>query len=77
MYARKDIVLLDDVLSALDGKTEELVVDRLLGPHGLFRELKSTVILITHASKLSKQGDAYSKLIFKLVISAWRITLWS
>lgn len=49
VYAKTDIVLLDDILSALDSKTEKLVVDRLLGPEGLFRKLKSTVVLITHS----------------------------
>ena len=49
VYAKSDIVLLDDILSALDSKTEKLVVDRLLGPEGLFRKLKSTVVLITHS----------------------------
>jgi ATP-binding cassette, subfamily C (CFTR/MRP), member 1 len=51
VYAKSDIVLLDDVLSALDSKTEKLVVDRLLGPDGLFRKLKSTVVLITHSTR--------------------------
>jgi ATP-binding cassette, subfamily C (CFTR/MRP), member 1 len=51
VYAKPDIVLLDDVLSALDSKTEKLVVDRLLGPDGLFRKLKSTVVLITHSTR--------------------------
>lgn len=51
VYARNDMVLLDDVLSALDAKTERLVVDRLIGPEGLFRELGTTVILITHSTQ--------------------------
>jgi ATP-binding cassette subfamily C (CFTR/MRP) protein 1 len=51
VFAKPDIVLLDDVLSALDSKTEKLVVDRLLGPDGLFRKLKSTVVLITHSTR--------------------------
>lgn len=46
-----DIVLLDDVLSALDAKTEHNVVERLLGPTGLLRKLGTTVVLATHASK--------------------------
>jgi ATP-binding cassette, subfamily C (CFTR/MRP), member 1 len=54
VYARPSIVLLDDVLSALDARTERLVVDRLFGKNGLLKQLKSTVVLVTHASKLSK-----------------------
>ena len=49
MYARQDIVLLDDVLSALDASTEQAVVDRLLGKKGIFRKMGSTVVFATHA----------------------------
>lgn len=66
LYAKPDIVLLDDVLSALDGKTERLVITNLLGPQGLFRKFRSTVVLITHSTRhfhladhiavLSKEG---------------------
>ncbi|KAH0287053.1 P-loop containing nucleoside triphosphate hydrolase protein, partial [Aureobasidium sp. EXF-3399] len=49
VYARKAIVLLDDVFSALDAKTEELVSERLLSKHGLFKKHDTTVILATHA----------------------------
>jgi ATP-binding cassette subfamily C (CFTR/MRP) protein 1 len=51
IYAKPNIVFLDDVLSALDSKTEKLVVDRLLGPNGLFRKLKTTVVLITYSTR--------------------------
>jgi len=49
VYAGKAIVLLDDVFSALDAKTEELVFERLLSKHGLFKKNNTTVILATHA----------------------------
>ncbi|KAE9373193.1 putative multidrug resistance protein [Stipitochalara longipes BDJ] len=49
VYARRDIVVLDDVLSALDARTEQTVVDRLLGESGLFRQLGTTVLLVTHS----------------------------
>jgi ATP-binding cassette, subfamily C (CFTR/MRP), member 1 len=51
VYARRNLVILDDVLSALDVTTERHIVDNLIGPKGLFKELGTTVILITHASK--------------------------
>jgi ATP-binding cassette subfamily C (CFTR/MRP) protein 1 len=51
VYARPDIVILDDIFSALDGRTERTVVDRLLGRSSLFRELGTTVILITHSGE--------------------------
>jgi ATP-binding cassette, subfamily C (CFTR/MRP), member 1 len=52
VYSRNDIVILDDVLSALDGKTQTMVAEQLLGRQGIFRKLKTTVVLVTHASKL-------------------------
>ena len=55
LYSRCDIFVLDDVLSALDAKTTALVVDRLFGRDGLFRKLRSTVILVTHSSKSSNR----------------------
>lgn len=51
MYSRPEIIILDDVLSALDSKTEAHVAERLLGHDGIFRRQGTTVILITHASK--------------------------
>ena len=51
MYDRKDILLLDDVLSALDTVTEQLIIDRLLGAKGLLRGLGTTVVLVGHACK--------------------------
>jgi ABC-type multidrug transport system fused ATPase/permease subunit len=51
VYARRAVIILDDVLSAVDAKTENVIVDRLLGVNGIFKTLGSTVILATHASK--------------------------
>lgn len=51
VYARRSLVILDDVLSALDATTERRIFDRLIGPKGLFKELGTTVLLITHAGK--------------------------
>ncbi len=42
---------MDDVLSALDVSTERNIIDKLIGPKGLFKELGTTVVLITHAGK--------------------------
>ena len=44
--------MLDDIFSAIDCKTEASIVERLFGTSGLFKKLGSTVILVTHASKL-------------------------
>ncbi|KAG9247609.1 putative multidrug resistance protein [Calycina marina] len=51
VYSRPEIVILDDVLSALDAKTEAHVAENLLGPKGIFKQRGTTVILITHATQ--------------------------
>jgi len=53
VYSRPHIVILDDVLSALDVTTQGHVVERLFGQTGLFRRLKSTVLLVSHACQSS------------------------
>ncbi|PYI31455.1 putative multidrug resistance protein [Aspergillus indologenus CBS 114.80] len=49
LYSRRAILLLDDVFSALDTKTESQIVQNLFGPEGLLRRNGSTVVLVTHA----------------------------
>ena len=49
VYCRKPILVLDDVFSGLDAETEEHIFTKLFGPHGILRELQTTVILVTHA----------------------------
>jgi ATP-binding cassette subfamily C (CFTR/MRP) protein 1 len=51
LYSRAKVVLLDDILSALDEKTQKFVADRLFGSKGIFSRLEATVVLVTHASK--------------------------
>jgi len=50
LYSKPNIVLLDDVLSALDETTGDLVMQRLFSPHGIFRKLGTTIVLVTHTS---------------------------
>ncbi|KAM5475676.1 hypothetical protein MauCBS54593_001368 [Microsporum audouinii] len=57
VYTRYDIILLDDVLSALDQKTEALVVERLLGPQGLLQKLRITALLVTHSTRYLHIAD--------------------
>lgn len=52
VYARNQIVLLDDPFSALDGETETKIFANLFGPEGLFRKLKAAVVLVTNSSML-------------------------
>ncbi|KAL3421008.1 hypothetical protein PVAG01_07453 [Phlyctema vagabunda] len=59
VYARKSVVLLDDVLSGLDRHTERSVFDGLFGVDGLFRTSlpDTTVVLATHAVRHLKFAD--------------------
>lgn len=51
VYPRPEIVILDDVLSALDAKTEAHVAKMLFSSSGIFRKQGMTVVLITHSSE--------------------------
>jgi ABC-type bacteriocin/lantibiotic exporter with double-glycine peptidase domain len=54
VYARCQIVLLDDSLSALNGRTENRIAENLLGPAGHFKKMGTTVFLVSNASKSHK-----------------------
>lgn len=58
VYARKKLVFLDDVLSALDARTEKLVFERLFSQHGLLRSHGTTVVLVSHAVHQIRAADA-------------------
>ncbi|KAK2051438.1 P-loop containing nucleoside triphosphate hydrolase protein, partial [Colletotrichum caudatum] len=49
LYARCEIVFLDDTFSALDGRTEGRIVHNLIGPAGFFRKMRTTVFLIANS----------------------------
>ncbi|EEP79833.1 hypothetical protein UREG_04679 [Uncinocarpus reesii 1704] len=51
VYAQKEVVILDDVLSGLDASTENHIFHNLLGRNGLLRRLHSTVILVSSSPK--------------------------
>ncbi|KAL4976783.1 P-loop containing nucleoside triphosphate hydrolase protein [Aspergillus desertorum] len=44
VYARRELVILDDVFSGLDTETENHIFHHLLGDHGLLRSLNATVL---------------------------------
>ncbi|THW33635.1 putative multidrug resistance protein [Aureobasidium pullulans] len=48
VYSRKAVVLLDDVLSDLDARTQNAIFERLLSRRGLFKRNNITVIMATH-----------------------------
>lgn len=58
LYARCDIMLLDDSFSALDGKTERQIVDNLIGSEGYFKKAGVTAFIITNSSKSSSPWKA-------------------
>ncbi|KAF2715971.1 P-loop containing nucleoside triphosphate hydrolase protein [Polychaeton citri CBS 116435] len=57
VYARCEIVLLDDSFSALDGKTESRIAENLLGSEGLFRNIRTTVLLATNSATHFQYAD--------------------
>ncbi|MCJ1311333.1 hypothetical protein MMC25_005004 [Agyrium rufum] len=57
LYSRAQLFVLDDILSALDQKTEAIVLKHLFGENGLFKKLGSTVIMATHSSKHLSYAD--------------------
>ncbi|KGO45062.1 ABC transporter, integral membrane type 1 [Penicillium expansum] len=57
VYAQENLLLLDDVSSGLDGKTEEYLFHNLFGPDGLLKESGTTVIIATHAVQRLAYAD--------------------
>lgn len=49
LYARSELMIIDDGFSGLDAHTEEFVFTKLFGKAGLLRQLQTTVILVTNA----------------------------
>lgn len=49
IYSRAPILILDDILSALDQSTAKLIFSRLLATDGLLKRQGRTVVLATHA----------------------------
>ncbi|KAI9742905.1 MAG: hypothetical protein M1818_003634 [Claussenomyces sp. TS43310] len=57
LYARCEIIILDDSFSALDWKTESRILETLFGPRGLFKRTRTTVFLITNAIQQLQLAD--------------------
>lgn len=49
LYSRKQLLLLDDVTSGLDRRTEKIVMQRVLGRNGFCRNYGLSVVLATHS----------------------------
>ncbi|KAF6819357.1 ABC multidrug transporter [Colletotrichum sojae] len=57
VYARQELVLLDDVFSGLDSSTEDLVFRNLIGSDGLLRNTDTTVVLVSSDSHRIPYAD--------------------
>ncbi|TVY44056.1 ABC transporter [Lachnellula occidentalis] len=57
LYARKDLIILDDVLSGLDAETENRVFHNLLGRHGVLRKQCTTVLMASSSVKRIPYAD--------------------
>ena len=57
VYAKKELAVFDDVLSALDMATQNRIFQRLFGPRGLIRQLGTTAVLATHADRFLRHAD--------------------
>ncbi|KAK6510125.1 hypothetical protein TWF481_004839 [Arthrobotrys musiformis] len=57
LYARKPLIILDDVFSGLDMHTQSKVFSRVFGKQGLLRKSNSTVVLATHSTNLFRHAD--------------------
>ena len=57
MYSRREFILLDDILSGLDNRTENAVFHSLLGQEGMLRRASNTVVLA------SSDGQSWRLLI--------------
>ncbi|KXH25809.1 ABC transporter [Colletotrichum simmondsii] len=51
LYARQELLVLDDVFSGLDSSTEDIVFNNLFGDNGLLRHTDTTVILASSDSR--------------------------
>ncbi|KAK3935758.1 ABC multidrug transporter [Diplogelasinospora grovesii] len=58
LYARKELLLLDDVLSGLDASTSRVVVQNVLGPNGLCRKHGVSVIMTASTVRFAELFDA-------------------
>ena len=57
LYHDADILVLDDILSGLDGTTQELICQSVFGPDGLLRRRGTTTILCTHSTHFLPAAD--------------------
>ncbi|KAH8594448.1 putative ABC multidrug transporter [Bisporella sp. PMI_857] len=57
IYSRKQIVIVDDILSGLDRRTQDEIWGMVFGPRGLFRQHGITVVIATHTLRYLRDAD--------------------
>ncbi|KAL3480238.1 P-loop containing nucleoside triphosphate hydrolase protein [Aspergillus californicus] len=57
IYARKELVIFDDVFNSLDTETENHIFYHLMGDHGLLRSMNATVLVASSSVKRSPFAD--------------------
>jgi ATP-binding cassette, subfamily C (CFTR/MRP), member 1 len=57
IYSRKELLLLDDVFSALDHDTEQKITERLFSANGLLSRTNTSTILVTHGLSHASLAD--------------------
>ncbi|RAH71174.1 putative ABC transporter [Aspergillus aculeatinus CBS 121060] len=57
LFARCDLLLLDDTFSGLDGETEQKVFNNIFGPDGLLRTSNGTAVLVSNSAQYFRSAD--------------------
>ncbi|KAK7996449.1 hypothetical protein PG989_004489 [Apiospora arundinis] len=57
LFAKYDLILLDDTFSGLDRETEQTLFRNLFGPSGLLRRLRTTVVLASNSAQYFPIAD--------------------
>ncbi|UKZ57189.1 hypothetical protein TrVGV298_011041 [Trichoderma virens] len=57
IYSRCRVLLLDDVFSGVDATATEKIASRLFEANGLLRNMRTTVVFVTHSSLLLPYAD--------------------
>ncbi|OAA39066.1 ABC transporter, transmembrane domain, type 1 [Metarhizium rileyi] len=57
VYYQASLLVLDNVLSALDRSTADAIFSRLFTPNGLLKRLGSTVVMTVHSAEYIKSAD--------------------
>ncbi|KAK3313259.1 putative ATP-binding cassette transporter [Apodospora peruviana] len=55
--SRPDILVLDDIFSAIDRSTKQTMLDRLFGPRGILTQQGTTVIQVVHDRHVAQLAD--------------------